>query len=442
MARCSSRRSRVATNTNRSWNDLTFPAGDPQARQLLARLRLDESGGQRLECGAWSNQNFGKYTVSTTYDPNVLSGWNVREYSWDLTAGIQQEIAPRTSLEVTYVRRSWGNQTVTDNRAVTAADFDRFSLTAPADSRLPNGGGYRVEGIYDVKPAKFGQVDNFVTFAKNFGQGRIETYNGVDVNVSARPRGGLTLQGGLNIGQSRLNDCDVWAQLPEIIAPGFPFARTPEAFCDQSSGWQVSFGGLASYIVPKVDVQVAATIQSRPFAGANFPGIASQSLAANWLVSNSLVVPELGRSLAGNAQLISANLVEPGTMYGDRLNQVDFRVSKILRFGDRTGERRRGSVQSVQHQRRLCVFPDAQHGDSGDLPAAGVARRGAVRQSERAVRLLIVRARRSLRMPWWCGGFASENIGAPGRTRTCGPRLRRPVLYPTELRARGVELSV
>jgi hypothetical protein len=24
---------------------------------------------------------------------------------------------------------------------------------------------------------------------------------------------------------------------------------------------------------------------------------------------------------------------------------------------------------------------------------------------------------------------------APGRTRTCDPRLRRPVLYPTELRA-------
>ena len=26
---------------------------------------------------------------------------------------------------------------------------------------------------------------------------------------------------------------------------------------------------------------------------------------------------------------------------------------------------------------------------------------------------------------------------APGRTRTCDPRLRRPVLYPTELRARA-----
>ena len=31
----------------------------------------------------------------------------------------------------------------------------------------------------------------------------------------------------------------------------------------------------------------------------------------------------------------------------------------------------------------------------------------------------------------------SENIGAPDRTRTCDPRLRRPVLYPTELRARA-----
>ncbi len=215
----------------------------------------------------------------------MLSGWNVREYSWDLSAGIQQEIAPRTSLEITYVRRSWGNQTVTDNRAVGAADFDKFNLTAPVDSRLPNGGGYPVEGFYEVKANKFGLVDNYVTFARNFGQGRIETYNGVDFNVSARLRGGLTAQGGLNIGQSTLNDCDVWAALPEIVAVGFP-AKTPQAFCDQSSGWLTSFGGLATYIVPKADVQIAATIQSRPFAGANFPGIASQSLAANWLVSN------------------------------------------------------------------------------------------------------------------------------------------------------------
>jgi hypothetical protein len=31
----------------------------------------------------------------------------------------------------------------------------------------------------------------------------------------------------------------------------------------------------------------------------------------------------------------------------------------------------------------------------------------------------------------------SLGIGAPAATRTRDPRLRRPVLYPTELRARG-----
>jgi Carboxypeptidase regulatory-like domain len=323
---------RVATFTNRNWNDLTFAAGDSRRGNYQPDCDLLNPAANG-ECGPWTNQNFGKYTVSTTYDPQVLNGWNVREFSWDLSAGVQHEIAPRTSLEVTYIRRSWGNQTVTDNRSVTAADFDKFNLTAPSDARLPDGGGYTVQGFYDVKPEKFGFIDNYVTFAKNFGQGRIETYNGVDITVNARLTGGLTVQGGFNVGQSTLNDCDVWAQLPEIVALNFPFTRTPFAFCDQSSGWLKGLGALITYVIPKADVQVAATFQSRPFAGANLPSIASQSLAANWLASNLVIAPALGRPLAGNATLASVNLVEPGTMYGDRINKVDFRASKIFRFG-------------------------------------------------------------------------------------------------------------
>ena len=32
-------------------------------------------------------------------------------------------------------------------------------------------------------------------------------------------------------------------------------------------------------------------------------------------------------------------------------------------------------------------------------------------------------------------GLKAENSNAPGRTRTSDPRFRKPVLYPTELRA-------
>ena len=316
---------RVSTNTTRAWNDSN---GNFTPDCVLTNQAANG------ECGP-GNPNFGKYTVSSTHDPNVLSGWNVREFSWDLSVGVQQELAPRVSAEVTYVRRSWGNQVVTDNRAYTAADYDRFSLTAPSDPRLPNGGGYRVDGLYELKAnVPFGQVDNFVTHAKNFGDGISETYNGVDINVNARLQSGVQLQGGLNVGQSSRNDCDVTAQVPESLT-AFGVFRTPEQFCDIASGFLKSFGGLASYVVPKLDVQIAATVQSRPFAGGNFPGIASQSLIANWLVFNNSVIPALGRPMAGNSQVTFVNVVEPGTLYGDRINQLDLRVSKILRFGSR-----------------------------------------------------------------------------------------------------------
>jgi hypothetical protein len=41
----------------------------------------------------------------------------------------------------------------------------------------------------------------------------------------------------------------------------------------------------------------------------------------------------LGRAFANNAPNVTVNLIEPGTLYGDRVNEVDLRFAKILRFG-------------------------------------------------------------------------------------------------------------
>ena len=260
---------RVATNTTRGWNDFTFPVGDPRRGNFRPDCVLTNQAAHD-ECGG-GNPNFGKSAPFQTFDPNVLSGWNVREYSWDMSVGVQQEVAPRTSVEVTYVRRSWGNHTVTDNRAYSAADYDRFSLTAPSDSRLPDGGGYRVDGLYELKADRtFGLLDNFITHAKNFGDGIGETYNGVDVNVNARLASGPQLQGGFNIGQSARNECDVVSQVPESLTV-FGF-RTPEQFCDIASGWKVSVGGLASYVVPKTRRAGVRDGPEPPVLGCELPG--------------------------------------------------------------------------------------------------------------------------------------------------------------------------
>ena len=57
------------------------------------------------------------------------------------------------------------------------------------------------------------------------------------------------------------------------------------------------------------------------------------ALAANYTVANAVVAPSLGRNLSGNAPNVTVNLIEPHTLLGDRVNEMDIRVGKILRFG-------------------------------------------------------------------------------------------------------------
>ena len=54
--------------------------------------------------------------------PTTQEGWGVRNWDWQFSVGVQQEMAPRVSVDVSYSRRWWGNFFVTHNRALTAAD--------------------------------------------------------------------------------------------------------------------------------------------------------------------------------------------------------------------------------------------------------------------------------------------------------------------------------
>ena len=322
---------RVALMTNRSWTDSNRNFA-PDCNLLNPALNG--------ECGPWSNQNFGKEVFTTTYDPDLLSGWNKREYSWDLTTAVSQQLARRVSVELSYARRVWGNFQVTDNRAVGPADFDPFTIVAPQDQRLPNGGGYSLQ-FYDINPAKFGQFDNFITFSDNFGK-QIYHFNGFDVNVNARFPFALTIQGGFSTGNMTEDDCAVGETLPEIyILPGSggtlsavqSIAQWSRSYCHRESGYLTNVKALATYTIPKVDVLISGTIQSKPYVGSNFPSVASQSIPANSVTPNALIAPSLGRPLAGGAPVTLLGLVKPGDQYGDRLNQVDLRFGKLLRFG-------------------------------------------------------------------------------------------------------------
>jgi hypothetical protein len=316
--------SRIVTNVTRTWTDANGNfAPDCDLNSPNAQDRRGAGGDF---CGQISNLNFGKNVYSLSYDENILKGWGNRPADWQIGVTMQREILPRVSLEVGYLRRWLQNFTVTDNLALQPSDFTAFSITAPLDPRLPGGGGYVVDGLYNVNPDKFGQTDNFRTYSPAYG--RIsQMYNGVDVNVSARLRN-LQLQAGSTTGQRVTDYCDVRAKLPEQTGGFSSSSEVPayspvNPFCHYAPGVKTRVTSAGTYAIPKIDVQLSGTFQSSP----------GLPLAANWNVPNAVAAQSLGRNLSGNATNVAVNLLAPGEMFSDRVNQFDVRVGKILRFG-------------------------------------------------------------------------------------------------------------
>jgi hypothetical protein len=315
---------RLVTTTNRAWTD-TNGNFAPDCDLLNPNAQTVQGGDV---CGPWTNRNFATSVADTNFDPALLSGWGVRPRNWDLWVTLQHEVLPRVSVEGSWVWRSWGNRTVTDNLAVTNADFDTFCVTRPQDARL-TASGQPVCGLADVKPEKFGLVNNFVTSSKAYGT-LLDRYNGFDVSVNARMRNGLTLQGGFSSGRKMTDDCEIVAALPETYITGTTVVSRD--FCRLQTPYLTKWSSLAAYTIPRLDVVVSGTFRSTPIVGANLPSIQSQSLAANWVVPNATIAPSLGRNLTGT-QNRTINVVQPGTLYGERLNNIDLRVGKVLQFG-------------------------------------------------------------------------------------------------------------
>jgi hypothetical protein len=281
------------SNANRNWTDAN---GDfvPQENEL----------------GGLSNANFGKVNITTRYDDEVLKGFGGREHNWQYSTSIQHELATGVGVSVGYFRTAWKNLTTTDNLATTQADYDEYSLRAPADPRLPGSGGELITGLYDVSRAKFGQVDNLVQHASRFG-GRTDIYNGVDFNFSVRARQGVFVQGGFSTGRQATNACVALDSQQDL------------RFCEVTPPFQTQMKLLGGYTFPG-GVQASGTFQT-------LPGI---PVVASYTASNSEIAPSLGRNLSSGANgTVTIDLIEPRTIFEGRINQLDVRLSRPFRLG-------------------------------------------------------------------------------------------------------------
>ncbi len=301
-------------------------------------------------------------------DWNVRQGFGKRSYNWEFSVGVQREIMPRVSVDVSYFRRWFGNFTATDNTAVNLTgsafctvalgcpaqyagnDFRYFDIVAPVDSRLPGGGGNSILQFADFTSLNGARAIpvNQVVFPDDIGAKQVDHWNGVDVSVNARLQNGLLLQGGTSTGRRYTNNCEVTALLPEMLG------NDPQSVCSQTEPWRTQFKAVAAYTLPKYaglpatvatalqSVQVSATFQSIPGDAMQASYSMSASAAdprgnelANPALSSLGVLPACLGSPAGlcNGTSKNVNLLYPNAVYDVSQNQLDMRVGRILRFG-------------------------------------------------------------------------------------------------------------
>ena len=322
--------STLVTSLNRSWSD---PNGN---RVADCNFMSPLANG---ECGAWSALNWGSFAQSTTVNPDVLKGWGVRNQDWQFGVSVQQQIAPQVAMEVSYNRRLWSNFFVTHNRALTAADFDAVTVTAPSNPLLPNGGGYPVTFLTRNTRSALGATDSYYTTSDDFGD-ETHYWHGIDISVNARMGKGLSLQGGTSTGRGVNDTCDMLnarfgrPMTPTIGTVGATGIVNGQASCNSVEPWLTSVRGLAAYTVPKVDVLVSAIFRSQANAQ---PGAAvgtnGASRAATYRMTAAQFLAATGRPLATGLATQDVDLLLPGMVYGDRVSVVDMRFAKVLRFG-------------------------------------------------------------------------------------------------------------
>ncbi|HEY6617353.1 MAG TPA: hypothetical protein VIZ32_22655, partial [Vicinamibacterales bacterium] len=316
--------------TSRSWTDLD---GDKSPDCVL------ESSAANGECGPWLNGNFGNPFNTTRVNQDMMHGWGNRPFDWQFGVAVQQEILPRLSVDVAFNRRWWSNFYVTDNQALGPSDFDRFTITPPASANpnapLPT---TRQPLTYLKRNGNspIGATSNYRTFQRDFGD---ETYywQGIDFTANSRMSNGLVLQGGFSTGAGHRDLCDVWAALPELTTIGITPVTQPVSVCKVDEEWQMNWRGLVTYTIPKIDVLISGILRSQantePLTIETGVATNGVGIAANYTVTPEILAANGQTPFAPGVTTQSVNLVPTSSLFGERVNSIDMRFGKILRFG-------------------------------------------------------------------------------------------------------------
>jgi len=302
---------RLSSSTSRTWTDANGNYRvDCDLSIYTAAQDLRASGGD--SCGIPTITNFGTAnltSLTTTYEPELLGGWGVRPDDWNLSLSVQRQLFARVSAEVAYTRRMFGLYPVDDNLSVTAADYLTYSLTAPVDSQIGPASGRALTDLWAL--SQEGRLRGTNTLRRrpidSEHGGQSDYWHGVDVTVNARMQRNLTFRGGVSVGREVNDTCNV--------RPDNPSQRN----CHIADPFQPRVSVLGMYTIPRINVQLSGTYQGRPGAersvNVNVP-VAQTGLPTGTFTTTTVLT----------------NFLNTGEMFGERIDEVDLKVAKVLRL--------------------------------------------------------------------------------------------------------------
>ena len=274
------------------------------------------------------------------FDPDIKRMYNVEK-----AVSVQHELMKGVSVTGGYYRRDYHNLRRRDNTLQTFADYTAFTLYSPID-----GAPITYNNVSLAKRSAINYVD------MTAGSDRKMSFNGIEYNFNARlPRGANLFGGGMServIAQV----CDEKAN-PNLLLycdqtqSGIPFRTQFKIAGSVPVVWGiqagVSFQSLPGYrygtgalsqdagIVAGPTGQPSAALLNTPNGAGSVWLItpttaynaASPCVAQGKCTAGQLVDP--GMTVAS----LSVPLVAPNTEFGDRINQLDFNVTKTIKFG-------------------------------------------------------------------------------------------------------------
>ncbi len=327
----------LLTTQNVAWNDLNgdgTPQGELGCVYLTPGCEINVAGNATT--ARQLPANFGVVSP-IAYAPDIKRMYNV-----EMSGSIQHEIVSGVSVTAGWYRREYFNLRRRFNTGVTPGDFTPFTLYSPVDGSPIT--------YYNVSSAKVSQLNT--NLVDQNAPNRTMRYNGFEYNFSARLGKGITLFGGGMSERMLTNTCDnEWN--PNL-----------QLYCDQSQNglpFRTQFK-IAGSVPLKYGINFGIAFQSLPgyvygttaqyaLTGVSGPsGITTNNPPAGqgsvWQVTRTtrytadMPCVAQGKCTAGalvnpgqTQASLNVPLVAPMTEYGDRINQLDFNVTKNIKIG-------------------------------------------------------------------------------------------------------------